>query len=104
MDFNEFWDSLAHALKTCRGFRTLKRSKTFEARMVDHWTVTVTPSSTRKPRKIQKSEFQQMWDLMIKNDIRSERYVSTNGRYSKFWNPVYVSALIDYIVKDQDMQ
>ena len=103
MHFTEFWDGLSHALKTCRGFRTPKRSKTFEARMADPWTVTVAPSSTRTPRKIQKREFQQMWDLM-KNDIRSERCASTNGRYSKFWNPVYVSALIDYVVRDQDMQ
>ncbi|MDE0089812.1 MAG: hypothetical protein OXP12_00385 [Thaumarchaeota archaeon] len=103
MDFGEFWAGLSLELKTRREFRTLKRSKTFEVRMADPWTVTVTPSSTRMSRGVRMNEFQQMWDIM-KDDIRSERYVNSDGRYSEFWNPSYVNALIDHVVGDQDMQ
>jgi len=104
MDFKEFWDGLSLELKTRVEFETLKRSKTFEARMAgDSRAVTVTPSSTGMSRNVRMSEFQQMWGTM-RNDTRRERYVNSNGRYSKFWNPSYVNALIDHVVKDQDMQ
>lgn len=110
MDFGQFWDRLPKELKATGKFYTLKQSKEFKATMTDSCTVTATPkSSTQKTsvekeeRPIKKDEFQQMWD-MIKDDIRSERYVGSNGRFKKFWNPAYVCALIDHVVGDRDMQ
>ena len=41
---------------------------------------------------------------IMKNDIRSQRYINTDKRYYTFWSSSYINALIDYIVKDQDMQ
>ena len=77
--------------------------KVFEARVENANTIQIVPQSTKIPRSIKIDEFQAMWNLM-KNDVRNERYISTNGRYAQFYNPVYVSALIDHIVGDQNME
>lgn len=71
--------------------------------MADSRAVTVTLGSTGMPRCVRMIEFQQMWSIM-KDDARSERYANSDGRYSEFWNPSYVNALIDHVVEDQDMQ
>ena len=110
MDFDQFWDRLSKELETARTFYTLKQSKEFKAIMTDSLTVTATPKSSTQKESVEKEErpikrdvFQEMWDL-IKDDHRSERYVGSNGRFKKFWNPVYVCALIDHVVGDQDME
>ena len=102
MNFDEFWHMLSVELKTCSQFKTLSQSKTFEARMKAAGIVTITPKSTGISRHVGIGEFQTIWDLG-KNDSRRWRSVSVNGRYSEFRNPVYVWALIDHIVGDQDM-
>ena len=102
MNFDEFWHMLSVDLKTRRQFKTRSQSKAFEARMTAAGTVTVTPESTEIPRHVGVGEFRKIWDLG-KNDPRSRRSVSVNGRYLEFRNPVYVCALIDHVVEDQDM-
>ena len=106
MDFGQFWDRLSKELKGTGKFYTLVPSKEFKAIMTDSCTVTATPeSSTQKEsvekeeRPIKKDEFQQMWN-MIKDDIRSERYIRSNGCFKKSWNHAYICALIDHVVRD----
>lgn len=103
MDFDEFWRRLQACLKPGKKLRILRQRKVFDAVTMDPETVTVTPESTKKQRVVKKDEFKQMWDMM-KHDIRGGRYISWHGQYLRFWNPVYVSALIDYKVRSQDMQ
>ena len=102
MDFQEFWSKITGELGNKKEFRTLDRQYVFDAVADTPDIITATPSSTGIARDIPKEQFQSMWDIM-KNDIRSERYKSTKDRYSPFWSRVYVSALIDHIVADQDM-
>ena len=104
MDFDEFWQLLQECLKNPKQFRTLGgRNKPFEAVMKDSQTVIATPGSG-KPRPIRKEkDFRRMWNLM-KDDIRSERYVNRNGRFDWCYHPVYICALIDYKVGDRKMQ
>ncbi len=101
MNFQEFWRRLSVELKTNKKFKTLKRSKPFEA-YADINTITVIPNSN-KPRPVPIKEFQKMWEIM-KNHIRSERYVNTNRRYSSSHNSSYISALIDHVVSDHNME
>ena len=103
MKFQEFWIQLSRKLPRCRKFRTLSRSKPFEAYLLDGNTIKVIPGSTKEPRPVKMTEFQKMWDIM-KGDIRSERYKNRKKRYYPFWNQAYVSALIDYVVADQNME
>lgn len=103
MDFDEFWVWLAMKLGSRGTFKTLKQSSVFEAVMINPYEVVVEPKSTGEPRVVRKKEFQQMWDIM-KDDIRSQRYVNRNGRYYEFWSMSYIGALIDDIVADQPMQ
>ena len=95
MDFRRFWNEIRIELRNTKEFKTLDRAYIFDAVISTSDTITVTPNSTGISREIPKKQFQDMWNIM-KNDIYSERYKSTNGRYSPFWSRVYVSALIDY--------
>ncbi len=103
MDFRRFWSEITIELRDKKEFKTLDRAYAFDAVAGTSDTITATPSSTGISREIPKEQFQDMWDIM-KNDIYSERYKSTNGRYSPFWSRVYVSALIDHAVKNQNME
>lgn len=40
----------------------------------------------------------------MKDDIRSKRGVNINGRYDYEWSSSYISALIDHVVADLDME
>ena len=99
----EFWARLLLCLKAQKEFVTLKRMKKFEAVIADSQTVTVTPRSTKTSRPVPMNMFRQMWGIM-KNDVRNERHVGREGRYSRFRSKSYVNALIDYIVGNQDMR
>ena len=66
-------------------------------------TVTVIPGSTGITRPIPMNQFCEMWEIM-KNDIRSERYVNKRKRYHDYWNPSYINTLIDHVVQDQCME
>ena len=103
MNFQQFWKKLFVELKQNKKFKTLKRSKLFDADIIDYQTIIITPNHTKKPRKIKINEFQGMWNIM-KNDIRSERYINSKKRYYSFWSSSYISTLIDYVVKGQNMQ
>ena len=103
MRFEQFWEKLYVELKHSKRFKALKRHTSFEAYFADADTVIVTPDSTKIDRKVSSKEFEGMWNIM-KNDIKSQRYVNTNKRYYTFWSSSYINALIDHIVKDQDMQ
>ena len=103
MNFDEFWDILSEYLRQPKEFKTLDMGKPFKAIMIDSQTVIATPESSGKPRPVNKDHFRRMWNLM-KDDARSERYVSKDGRYAWCYNPVYICALIDYKVGDQKMQ
>lgn len=102
MDFREFWTRLIAELARPKKFETLKLSRRFEAVRGDHDAIVITPDQCDY-RSVSIKEFRSMWDIM-KNDARRERYVNTNKRYYSFWNSSYVSALIDHIVSDQDME
>ena len=102
MDCNEFWANLSVKLKNEKDCRTLKRSKPFKARIKDSNTVIVTPGSG-DARKVTKDQFCRMWSLM-KYDSRSNRYINTNKRYYDFWSSSYISALIDCVVGNQNME
>jgi len=101
--FQEFWRALSAELSTRKTFRTMKRLKPFEARLTDMNAVTVTPQSTGIERLVPIGEFQGMWEIM-KNDMRSERYVNRNKRYYSFWSSSFISRLIDHVVGDQRME
>jgi len=103
MKFQEFWRTLSAELNAGKTFRTLKRLEPFEARLSEAGAVTVTPQSTGEPRRIPVGEFQGMWEIM-KNDMRSERYVNRKHRYYSFWSSSYINRLIDHVVGDQDME
>ena len=66
-------------------------------------TVTVQPRSSKTSRDVPKEEFHEMWDIM-KDDIRSKRYVNYNQRYFDFWDSSYINTLIDHVVKNQRME
>ena len=103
MRFEQFWKELVTELEHNKKFKTLKQKKSFEANFVDNDVVMATPNSTKYGRRIQIKEFREMWNIM-KDDIKSERYAGTKQRYHGYLNSSYVSALIDSVVKDQDMQ
>jgi len=103
MRFQEFWRMLSVELGAGKKFKTLKRLKPFEAWLSEANAVTVTPRSTGEPRRIPAGEFQGMWEIM-KGDMRSERYVNTDGRYYSFWSSSYINKLIDHVVGDQNME
>ena len=103
MKFQEFWRRLHAELQQTKEFRTMTYGKEFKARVENMSTIQVVPQSTKIPRPVKIIEFQAMWNMM-KNDVRNERYISTNGRYAQFYNPVYVSALVDHIVGNQNME
>ena len=103
MKFQGFWRRLCAELQQTKEFQTLKQGKVFEAWAVDTNTIQIVPQSTKIPRPVKIIEFQAMWNMM-KNDVRNERYINTKGRYTQFFNPVYVSALVDHIVGDQNME
>lgn len=102
MDFDEFWQRLSKKLVSLKLFNTRARSILFGAVMRGDDAVRVI-TMTGKGRTIKKKEFERIWDMM-KHDSRSERHVSRRGRYSKFWNPAYVCALIDDIVGNHEMR
>jgi len=101
--FREFWMALSAELNAPKQFRTLKRLKLFDARLYGRDVVTVTPQSTGEPRLIPVGQFQGMWEIM-KNDMRSQRYVNSNRRYYSFWSSAYINKLIDHVVGDQHME
>ena len=103
MRFDQFWKELAIELEHNKKFKTWKQKKSFEANFADNDAVMATPNSTKLGRRIQIKEFREMWNIM-KDDIRSERYIGAKQRYHRYLNSSYVSALIDSVVKDQDMQ
>ena len=103
MDFKEFWNKLSVELRHAREFSTLTQQKIFEVQMTCRDTVTIIPRSTGIKRDIPMDQFHGMWDIM-KNDIRSKRYVDYNKRYYEFWSSSYISTLIDHVVKDQRME
>ena len=104
MDFEEFWRRLSVELMSPRTFKTLVQSKAFEAEISDRYMlVTVTPESSDIPRDVDVDDFRQMWDMM-KDDIRSERYVNRKRRYYDYRSVSYICALIDHVVADQDME
>ena len=103
MNFKEFWNKLSTELRHSREFSTLTRHKIFEAKMTHGDTVTVQPRSSKTSRDVPKEEFHEMWDIM-KDDIRSKRYVNYNQRYFDFWDSSYINTLIDHVVKDQCME
>jgi len=103
MKFQEFWKVLAAELNTGKKFNTMKSLKPFEARLSDTSAVTVTPQSSGEPRLVPIRQFQEMWEIM-KNDMRSERYVNRNKRYYSFWSSSYINKLIDHVVGDQHME
>ena len=102
MKFQEFWGKLSAEIGRGKKFVALEQKIGFEVIMNGRSAVRITPS-TKKVRDVPMDEFQAMWNIM-KDDIRSERYVNTGGRYHDFWNPSYVSPLIDAIVQDDNMQ
>ena len=103
MDFDEFWIRLAMKIGCGSTFKTLVYPSEFKAIMKEPGEVVVTPRSSGDPRVAYKKDFRQMWGIM-KNNIRSERYVNRDGRYDDFWCMSYINKLIDHIVGDQDMQ
>ena len=103
MDFEEFWGVLSAELRHKRKFSTLVQHKTFEAQMAHKNTVTVLPGSTGTKRPVPMKQFRGMWDIM-KNDVKSKRYLHTNERYYDFRSSSYVNALIDHVVGDQRME
>ena len=102
MNFQEFWRRLQAELQQPKKLPTLAEGETFEARVEDPNTISVVPQSTKELRSVQKSEFQDMWDIM-KNYAGNERYISTKGRYSQFYHSSYVRALVHHIVGGQNM-
>ena len=101
MNFQQFWKKLSIELRQDKKFKTLKRVKIFEASLIDN-TIVIKRDSIRV-RTILIKQFQEMWNIM-KNDVRNERYINTNKRYYSFWSYSYINALIDHIVKDQNME
>ncbi len=60
--------------------------------------VIATPESSEEPRPISmKKDFRRMWNLM-KNDARNERCISRGGSYGWCYHPIYICALIGYMV------
>ena len=102
MKFQEFWEQLSIDIRRGKKLATLEQKKEFEAIMNGRSAVRITPS-TEKIRIVLNREFEAMWDKM-KDDIRSERYINKNGRYHDYLNSSYVSALIDSIVQNDNMQ
>lgn len=100
MNFAAFWSALRSKLITHYKFKTMRQSRPFEARMSDN-SVHITPESRNK-RNVYMKEFQGIWNI-AKNDARDQRCINKGGRYTQFFNPSYVTALIDFIVEDQEM-
>ena len=103
MNFQQFWERLSTEIKTSKTFQTLVQNTEFDVIMTDTSTVQVTPHSTKIPRIVPISQFQDIWNIM-KNDPYEKRYISTNKRYDNFWSIVYVCALVDRIVSHQNME
>ena len=103
MNFQQFWERLSTEIKTTQTFQTHKRDIKFDAIMIDTRTVQVTPHSSKEPRRVPISQFQDMWKIM-KNDPYDKRYIGTNGRYDSFWSSSYVCALVDHIVSHHNME
>ena len=102
MNFQEFWKKLTDELEHQEEYRTLKQSKVFRAVREDSNTINITPDS-KEVRLVPINQFREMWEIM-KNDVRSERYINTNKRYYSFWSSSYINALIDHVVSDKNME
>lgn len=104
-------------LKQEKEFKTLKQKKRFKARLEytqkRDLVVCVTPKLGVPRGQIPSNEFKGIWDT-AKKYSHETRYVNKNRRlesYSKQTGGIgnsfqvsYITALIDHIVKDQNME
>ena len=117
MNFQEFWEKLQDELKEYREFKTLKYGKEFKARF-EHYQngdlyVRVRLNFGEPRGTIPFNEFEGIWDT-AKRYSRETRFVNKGGRLRKYTKQSgevgktvhvsYITAIIDYIVKDSNME
>jgi len=116
MNFDEFWKQLQTKLKHEKEFRTLKQRKKFTAsfeistRGIPAVRIITEEGASRGP--IQSNEFQGVWDnakgysretRFLNKGRRLEPYLTKNKGMGKSMQVSYITTLIDYVVKDQNM-
>ena len=116
MNFDEFWKQLQSEIKQEKEFRTLRRRKKFTAsfeistRGIPAVRIITEDGAPRGP--IKSNEFQGVWDnakgysretRFLNKGKRLEPYPTKNKGMGKSMQVSYITALIDYIVKDQNM-
>ena len=117
MDFDEFWKELRSELKQKVNLKTLKQNKKFSAHF-DHnkkrdLFVSVRPEHGKPRGQIPYNEFEGVWDTakafppetrFVNKGGRLEAYTKQDNEIGKTVHVSYITALIDYIVKDQSME
>jgi len=117
MNFNEFWKKLQNELKQEKEFKTLKQKKKFNAHFEHNLhgvPIVKLITETGEPRGHTKSnEFEGVWDnakgrsretRFVNEKRRLEPYSKKKGGIGKSMQVSYITALIDFIVQDQDME
>lgn len=117
MDFQEFWKILKAELSPDKKFKTLSQGKKFNA-YFDHnkkgdLFVQVILDSGKPRGQIPFNEFEGIWDT-AKTRSRETRFVNKGGRLASYVKQdgeigetvhvSYISALINYVVKNQNME
>ena len=117
ISFKEFWVLLQDELKQEKEFTTLKQDKKFKARFETNKNgekvVIITPEHSEIQRgAIPYNEFEGIWNNVKDrsyetrfenyNDIKS--YTRKDDEIGKSMQASYITALINYIVKDQNME
>lgn len=117
MNFNEFWNELQSELTQKVNLKTLKQNKKFSAH-IDHnkkgdLFVRVILESGKSRGQIPFNEFEGVWNTakiysretrFVNKDGNLGSYIKQDGESGKTVHVSYITALIDYIVKDQSME
>ena len=116
MNFQEFWTELQVELKDYKEFKTLAQHKEFKARFERNKKGDLFVQVTLKlgePRgQIPFNEFEGIWDT-AKSRSRENRFVNKDGieEYTRQDGEIgrtvhvsYITAMIDHIVKDSNME
>ena len=117
MDFGKFWKKLQLELKQEIQFKTLKQNKKFKARFGHNKKgdlfVRVRLEHGKPRGQIPFNEFEGIWDTakvsppetrFVNKGGCLKAYTKQDGEIGKTVHVSYITALIDYIVKDQGME
>jgi len=116
MNFQQFWNILQTELKQEKEFKTLKQKKKFTA-VFEHNAsgvpVVKIITEAGQPRgPIQSNEFEGVWDnakgrsretRFLNENRRLEPYQKKKGGMGKSMQVSYITTLIDFVVKEQNM-